>query len=127
MDKLYIKVIDGVITDHPMLPQCVKVLYPDFDGTIIPDGIKEFIRVQPPNVYPFKIAENSYGFDGDKVIDVWTIREKTEEEKQKYINEVTPFFRPGDFIDPATGLIMNLTAVDENLKIDSSSPPVYDL
>jgi hypothetical protein len=40
MDKLYIKVIDGVITEHPMKSQCVKVLYPDFDGTVIPDGIK---------------------------------------------------------------------------------------
>jgi putative heme degradation protein len=126
MDKLYIKVIDGVITDHPMVSESVKVLYPDFDGTIIPDGIKEFIRFQAPMVPPFKIAENSYGFDGDKVIDVWTIREKTNEEKQEYINLITPYLRPGDFIDPVTGLVMNLTAIDESFKIESA-PPVYDL
>jgi hypothetical protein len=126
MNKLYIKVIDGVITEHPMVSESVKVLYPDFDGTIIPEGIKEFIRFQAPVVHPFKIAENSYGFDGDKVIDIWTVREKTEEEKQEYINQITPFLRPGDFIDPVTGLIMNLTAIDESFKIDSA-PSVYDL
>jgi hypothetical protein len=127
MDKLYIKVIDGVITDHPMVIQSVKVLYPDFDGINIPEGIKEFIRFQAPRIYPFKIAENSYGFDGDKVIDIWTVREKTEEEKQEYINQITPFLRPDDFIDPVTGLVMNLTAVDESFKIDPSPPPVYDI
>tara|TARA_R110000822_G_scaffold184416_1_gene323787 strand:- start:1308 stop:1688 length:381 start_codon:yes stop_codon:yes gene_type:complete len=125
MDKLYIKVIDGVITEHPMQPQCVKVLYPDFDGTVIPDGIKEFVRVSSPRVYPFQFADNSYDFDGDKVTDVWTIREKTEEEKKEWIDVVTPTLQSGDFIDSVTGLVMNLTAIDENIKINST-PSLYD-
>jgi hypothetical protein len=112
MDKLYIKVIDGVITEHPMKSQCVKVLYPDFDGTVIPDGIKEFIRVQQPNVIPFKIAECTYEFDGDVVTDAWAIRDKTVQEKQEYINSISPL-PDGWILDQDTGVITDTNTYEE--------------
>ena len=116
MDKLYIKVIDGVITDHPMLDRCVKVLHPEFDGTILPNGIKEFVRVPQPDITLFQKIEGTYAFDGDKVTDVWTITNMTEEEKQEVINSLGQL-PEGVSIDLNTCRFINSNPIDENIKV----------
>lgn len=102
MDTLYIKVVDGVVTDHPMFSDSVKALYPDFDGMNLPEGIKDFVRVQPPVTTMFQTATHSYQLIGNKVTDAWTVSDKSETEKQDII---ASFGNLPEWvsIDPVTG------------------------
>jgi hypothetical protein len=117
MNKLYIKVIDGVIIDHPMLFESVKYLYPEFDGINLPEEIKEFTRKPiPRNIYPFQKAECYYEFDGNMVVDVWVIKDKTEEEKLDVIKGYGEL-KEGEFIDSFTGIITSLNINEDAIVI----------
>lgn len=111
MTKLYIKVVDGVIIDHPMYIDSVKALYPSFDGINLPETIKEFMPVERPKVNPFQESEFSYVFDGDVVKHLWTVRDKTEEEKQNLIDAIGEL-PDGMYIDLATGFVVNTNVSD---------------
>jgi len=103
MNKLYIKVIDGVVIDHPMLIDSVKVIYPDFNEDNLPESIKEFVGSDNmPITTGFQQAEFSYIFDDNIVTRAWNVRDKTEEEKQEYIDSLGEL-PSGISIDPITG------------------------
>ena len=118
MTNLYIKVIDGIVTDHPLLSQCVKTLHSDFDGATIPTGIASYTQdVRPIGVPPFQTLSLTYEFneDNNTVTGSWEITDKTEAEKLEVIAEYGELSE-GEYVDENTGWLINeLLHLEEEL------------
>jgi hypothetical protein len=79
--NLYIRIVDGNPSQHPVLEENLTQAFPDVDLNNLPIGWAKFIRVPSPKLGPYQVAECSYIWDGDIVRDQWSIRAMTEEEK----------------------------------------------
>lgn len=88
MMKLFIQIRDGQPYQHPIFEDNFQQAFPDIDVNNLPPEFAKFERVPcPRNAGLFEIDEVRYEWDGNIVKDVWFIREMTEEEKDKTINE----------------------------------------
>ena len=86
--NLYIRIKDGVPFEHPIFEQNLKNAFPDVDTNNLTSDFARFVRVEQPTVSVYEVAELVYGWDGDVVKDIWTIRSMTQEEKQEKQNNV---------------------------------------
>lgn len=80
--NLYIRIVDGQITDHPILESNLLNAYPGIDLNNSQEYVK-FIRVSK-NVSEgiYEMAYNTYEWDGDTVKDVWYTRPMTTAERK---------------------------------------------
>ena len=82
LPPLYIMIRDGQPHLHPHFHDNFMALYPDFDGTNLPEGWARFERISQPELGPYEVLEDTvYEWDGDIVKDVHHVRAMTEEEK----------------------------------------------
>lgn len=76
MSRLFIRIVDDQIFEHPILEQNFRMAFPNVDVDNLPPEFAEFIRVPCPEADEGKIivsASCSYQWDGDVVKDVWEI------------------------------------------------------
>lgn len=88
MMELYIQIRDGQPHEHPILGDNFREAFPHIDVDNLPPEFARFERIENPrNAGTFQIDEARYEWDGGVVKDVWSVREMTEEEKTKTIND----------------------------------------
>jgi hypothetical protein len=81
--ELYIKLLNGKPTDHPICKENMETAYPRVDLENLPADWAKFERVAPPNLSVYEVSECFYEWDGDVVKDVWYIHQMSEVEKQQ--------------------------------------------
>jgi hypothetical protein len=90
MDKLYIRVSEGIPIEHPMLEETLVQVFPDIDLNNLPNWVLPFQRIEPPPYDPidhvYKVRECSYENVDGVVKDLWYFRDMTPEEKQEKID-----------------------------------------
>ncbi len=80
--ELFIQIRDGEPHEHPIRGGNFREAFPDIDPENLPaDQFAKFIRVQPPEVATYEVAEFTYGWVDGVVKDIWTVRPMTEEEQ----------------------------------------------
>jgi hypothetical protein len=82
--NLFIRVVDGVPVDHPILEENLKQAFPDIDLNDPLSGFIKFIRVERPKLTPyvkFDPKEPTYEIIDGVCTDVWHTRPMTDEEK----------------------------------------------
>ncbi len=79
--NLYIRIVDGQITDHPILESNLLQAYPGIDLNNSQEYVK-FTRI-PKDVSEgtYEIAYYTYEWDGDTVRDAWHTRPMTTAER----------------------------------------------
>lgn len=86
--ELYIRTLDGLPHEHPILGDNLREAYPWLDLDNLPAGFARFERVPPPEVGVFEVLQGPvYVFDGDVVKDTWTVRPMSESEQLVRIEE----------------------------------------
>lgn len=88
MMKLYIKLLNGRPTDHPIAAENMVPAYPDVDLNNLPETWAEFVRVPCPRLGVYEVAESHYEWDDNVVKDVWYIHPMGPEEKAQKQNRV---------------------------------------
>lgn len=87
--NLYIRLNNGQPIDHPLVEENLLQVFPDLDLNNLPDWLSKFERVGKPLPGPYETnQQSSYEVVGDKVIDVWTADQLTEEEIVEKQNQV---------------------------------------
>lgn len=87
--ELYIKLIDGVPVDHPILGDNFRQVFPNIDTDNLPPEFAKFIRVAPPVIGIYEVYEGvTYERIGDIYTDVHHVRPMTADEKLEKQNEV---------------------------------------
>ena len=91
--NLYIKYINNVITDHPMLEENLRQVFPDLDFNNLPADLKRFERVPAPGPSgPYIKVETHYELGSDDIVrDTYTEVPYTEEERQAKINDMLAY------------------------------------
>lgn len=89
-DVLFIRVNDKGTIEHPIIESNLRELYPDLDINNPPTGFARFERTAPPILTDFRVVDKTtYELSSDLTqkygtptyIDVYHIRDMTEEEK----------------------------------------------
>lgn len=150
--KLYIRIKDNQPYKNPITKKNMKEAFPEVDLDNLPEGWAKFEKVPRPLLTsPYQTASSEYGWDGDIVKDIWTIKEISQEEKIRMQEEVKqnwknslnfegwtfdeticgfvpPVPQPDDGY-PYTWSIKtnNWIRVDENLSRDDVHPSLLDL
>lgn len=88
--ELYIKLDeDGNPTGHPMLKENIAEAWPHVDFDNLPDDLALFVREEAPaKENPYQVQEVTYGWDGDVVKDIWTLRTMSADEQSAQISAV---------------------------------------
>lgn len=88
--ELFIKIVDGLTIDHPVLGENLLQAFSDFDKNTNNYGYVEFHRVEPPApTTVYHIVEHVGYTEQDGVYkDTYTNLEISPEEKQAMIDEV---------------------------------------
>ena len=80
--KLYIKIENGQLIDHPMLEENFIQAFPDIDVNNLPSNFIEFVRKPRPFIDTYKVYD---GFHYELIDGVYTdvhhVRDMTDEEK----------------------------------------------
>lgn len=88
--ELYIQIRDGQPHEHPIFGDNFRQAFPDVDPENLPaDRFAKFIRVQPPEVATYEVAESTYGWVDGVVKDIWTVRSMTEEEQADKLEQMS--------------------------------------
>lgn len=86
MQELFIQIRDGMPYQHPIFGENFRAAFPDVDTNNLPPEFARFVRTPPPLIDGFyRVAVESYVWDGDVVTDEWSLRDMTAEEKQEKI------------------------------------------
>ena len=90
--NLFIRVVNGEPFEHPITDWNFYQIYPQAKDGIIPEGYARFVRVELDiPVGDFEVPVVSYHWAGDIVMDVWSVRSMTDEEriaKQKELDQI---------------------------------------
>ncbi len=79
--SLYIRIKNGQPIEHPILESNFKQAFPNINTDNLPDTFAQFIRVEIPTLDVYQVYVGcTYGWDGDVVKDVHTVRDMTTEE-----------------------------------------------
>lgn len=98
--KLYIKLLNGRPTDHPIPHENMLTAYPHIDLENLPADWARFERVPKPKLGVYETAECFYEWDGDVVKDVWYVHPMGPEEKaQKQERIKKTWIEDGGFSD----------------------------
>jgi hypothetical protein len=81
--ELYIKLLNGKPTEHPITKENMETAFPDIDLNNLPENWAKFVRVPQPKLGVYETAECFYEWDGDVVKDVWYVHPMGEEEKKQ--------------------------------------------
>jgi hypothetical protein len=83
MIDLYIKIIDGLPFEHPVLEENLLQMYPDIDLNNLPDNIAKFTRLPRPHPTIYQqVSGPVYALNNEGVYtDVYTIEEISNSEK----------------------------------------------
>jgi hypothetical protein len=86
--KLYIRIVDNEIYEHPILEDNFKQAFPDIDTENLPAEFAVFERVDKPEIGLYEIYEGvSYEWSENIVKDVHHVRNMTDEEKINLQND----------------------------------------
>ncbi len=82
MERLFVRVQDGEVVEHPILQSNFIQVYPDVDIDNLPSGFAEFERkvYQPFGPYQVETGED-YVLENGKYVNCFLTKEMTEEEK----------------------------------------------
>jgi hypothetical protein len=85
--ELYIQIVDGQPTNHPIVEDNFKQAFPDINTSNLPPEFARFVRIARPAIGDFEIYEGvTYAWAGEIVTDVHHVRDMTPEEKQEKLN-----------------------------------------
>jgi hypothetical protein len=80
--ELFIRLVDGVPFQHPMLGDNFREAFPEVDVNNLPAEFAKFVRVAPPIIGVYEVYEGAtYERVGDIYTDVHHVRPMTAEEK----------------------------------------------
>lgn len=88
--KLYIRIVNGEIFEHPIFEDNFMQAYPDIDINNLPPEFAVFERVPRPELNVYEVYEGvTYAFKEDSyvVTDVHEVRQMTDEEKTELQNK----------------------------------------
>jgi len=90
--ELFIKIVDGQPSGHPMLGDNFCQVFPDVDTTNLPQEFARFERVEQPYTTDFQVCEGPvYQWENGVVKDVWTVRDMNDSERAEVIQIKTNF------------------------------------
>lgn len=110
--ELFIQIKDGEPHEHPILGGNFREAFPDADPENLPaDQFAKFIRVQPPEVATYEVADHIYGWVDGIVKDIWTVRPMTEEEKADKIEHMSlaVYAQRDDLVTKCNEMIIQVT------------------
>lgn len=118
--NLCIKLVDGLVVDHPVLLENLQQEYPNISLDNLPEPYVKFERISQPYLSPFeKNLQHSYIIVDGIVKDNWTWDQMTQEEKTEVtaktqITDSWTFNRQtGQIIPPVDMPILQLRAMTE--------------
>jgi hypothetical protein len=86
--ELYIQIRDGQPYEHPILGNNFREAFPHVDVNNLPPEFARFERLPNPEIATrFQVNVVTYQWENDVVKDVWSVREMTQEEQAKKIQE----------------------------------------
>lgn len=86
--ELFIRIVDGMPFEHPILEENFKQAFPNIDTENLPQEFAKFIRVEQPVIGVYEVYEGvTYERNGDIYTDVHHVRPMTDEEKAEKIAE----------------------------------------
>lgn len=87
--ELFVKIIDGVVHEHPIFGDNFRQAFPDVDIDNLPPEFSRFVRVPMPKIGVYEVYEGvTYERSGDVFTDVHHVRQMTYEEKLAKQNSV---------------------------------------
>lgn len=93
MTNLYIKIVDGVAVDHPILEENLVSAFPEINLDRLPANFARFQKTPQPRFGVYELCEHSYAANTEDVYtDVWTVRPMTDHEKTQQQNTVKSTF-----------------------------------
>ena len=93
MTNLYIKIVNGVAVDHPILEENLVSAVPGIDPDHLPDGFARFQKTPQPPLGVYELCECSYAANSEGVYtESWTVRPMTNYEKTQQQNFVKSNF-----------------------------------
>ena len=94
MNNLYIRIVDGVAVDHPILEENLVFSFPGIDLDQLPANFARFQKTPRPNHGIYELSEYSYAANADGVYtEVWTVRPMTSQEKTQQQDLVKSNFK----------------------------------
>ena len=93
MTNLYIKIVDGIAIDHPILEENLVSAFPEINLDLLPANFARFRKTPRPRCGVYERYECSYAADAEGVYtEVWTLRSMTDHEKTQEQNLVKSSF-----------------------------------
>lgn len=97
--KLFIRIVDGMPFEHPIIEENFCQVFPDVDINNLPPEFARFERIELPRIKPYEVYEGTtYELDKDCYKDVHHIRSMTDEERAIKINQMMDYPHPDDWI-----------------------------
>lgn len=94
MNNLYIKIVDGIAVDYPILGENLVSLFPAIDLDQLPSNFARFQKTPRPNHGIYELSEYSYAANSQGVYtEVWTVRPMTNHEKTQQQDLVKSNFK----------------------------------
>ena len=93
MTSLYIKIVDGMAVDHPILEENLVSAFPGINLDQLPSTFARFEKTPQPLFGVYELCEHAYAANTEGVYtDVWTVRPMTDHEKTQQQNTVKSAF-----------------------------------
>lgn len=93
MNNLYIKIVDGIAVDYPILGVNLVSAFPEINLDNLPPEYARFQRTPCPNHGVYELSEYRYAANEEGVYtEVWTVRPMTDHEKTQQQNLVKSNF-----------------------------------
>lgn len=81
--RCFIRIKDGLPSEHPMLEENFRQAFPGIDVENLPNDFARFVRVDVPRIGAYQVyLGTTYEWQNDVVTDVHHVREMTEQERQ---------------------------------------------
>lgn len=94
-ENLYIQVKNGMPYQHPVTESNLRMLYPDLDPDMPPEGFEKFIRNPTPEVGPFDVYEGTEYLKIDGIYQdhhkITSMTSAQKQEKIRVMRETFPF------------------------------------
>lgn len=88
--ELFIRIVDGQPFEHPIFGDNFRQAFPDIDTNNLPPAFARFERVDcPETATMFQVDEVTYQWVDGVVKDVWSVREMTDTERTRKLQELT--------------------------------------
>lgn len=97
--ELYIRIVNGLPFEHPILGSNFRQAFPNIDTNNLSSDFAKFVRVEPPIPGLYKVLEPAtYEFLDGVWTDVWRERDMTVEEKTAFQQRVITAFNGHEYI-----------------------------